>query len=165
MGSGIGNGELIGPRSKNAISFGLAESVKSITDRPPWYHACDEDVAPGHRDERRVVGDAVLVDGLRHRQLVVAAELHLPVDDVEDRVGAPLRLVGRRGSGRAVPPPHSSVKITLVPSLLNVAECQYEKFGSDDRVEPHRVHRVGDVEQDAVALAGAGRQTELAGRP
>ena len=29
-----------------------------------------------------------------------------------------------------VPPPHSSVKMTLVPSLLNVAECQYEKFGS-----------------------------------
>ena len=29
-----------------------------------------------------------------------------------------------------MPPPHSSVKITLVPSLLNVAECQYEKFGS-----------------------------------
>ena len=23
------------------------------------------------------------------------------------------------------PPPHSSVKITFVPSLLNVAECQY----------------------------------------
>ena len=28
-----------------------------------------------------------------------------------------------RQRGR-VPPPHSSVKITLVPSLLNVAECQ-----------------------------------------
>ncbi|PYR73990.1 MAG: hypothetical protein DMF86_19280 [Acidobacteria bacterium] len=27
-----------------------------------------------------------------------------------------------------MPPPHSSVKITLVPSLLNVAECQYAKF-------------------------------------
>ena len=25
------------------------------------------------------------------------------------------------------PPPHSSVKITLVPSLLKVAECQYAK--------------------------------------
>src|SRR5256885_327940 len=29
-----------------------------------------------------------------------------------------------------VPPPHSSVKITLVPSLLNEAECQYAKLGS-----------------------------------
>ena len=32
-----------------------------------------------------------------------------------------------RQRGR-VPPPHSSVKITFVPSLLNVAECQYAKF-------------------------------------
>jgi hypothetical protein len=30
----------------------------------------------------------------------------------------------------APPPPHSSVNSTLVPSLLNVAECQYEKFES-----------------------------------
>src|SRR3989454_8140218 len=29
------------------------------------------------------------------------------------------------------PPPHSSEKRSLVPSLLNVAECQYEKFESD----------------------------------
>src|SRR4029078_1009443 len=28
------------------------------------------------------------------------------------------------------PPPHSSEKRILVPSLLNVAECQYEKFES-----------------------------------
>src|SRR5207247_10003082 len=29
------------------------------------------------------------------------------------------------------PPPHSSEKRSLVPSLLNVAECQYAKFESD----------------------------------
>ena len=29
------------------------------------------------------------------------------------------------------PPPHSSVKMTTSPSLLNVAECQYAKFGSE----------------------------------
>src|SRR2546430_13089629 len=28
------------------------------------------------------------------------------------------------------PPPHSSEKRIFVPSLLNVAECQYEKFES-----------------------------------
>src|SRR5690606_10558377 len=28
------------------------------------------------------------------------------------------------------PPPHSSLNRILVPSLLNVAECQYEKFES-----------------------------------
>ncbi len=32
-----------------------------------------------------------------------------------------------RQRGR-VPPPHSSVKTTFVPSLLKVAECQYAKF-------------------------------------
>ena len=30
---------LIGPRSKNASSFGWAESVKSNTEMPPWYQA------------------------------------------------------------------------------------------------------------------------------
>src|SRR5690242_18436961 len=29
-----------------------------------------------------------------------------------------------------MPPPHSSLNNTLVPSLLKVAECQYAKFGS-----------------------------------
>src|SRR5829696_8812333 len=30
----------------------------------------------------------------------------------------------------ALPPPHSSLNRILLPSLLNVAECQYEKFES-----------------------------------
>ena len=29
-----------------------------------------------------------------------------------------------------IPPPHSSEKRTLLPSLLKVAECQYEKLES-----------------------------------
>src|SRR5271170_1945453 len=32
------------------------------------------------------------------------------------------------------PPPHSSSKITLSPALLNIAECQKEKLGSDTAV-------------------------------
>jgi hypothetical protein len=36
---------------------------------------------------------------------------------------APQLAIGR-AAARRVPPPHSSVKITFVPSLLNVAECQ-----------------------------------------
>ena len=67
--------------------------------------------------------DAILDVGLRRRQLVVTRELEFAVDDVEDRVGAPGRRIGR-AAARAVPPPHSSVKITFVPSLLKVAECQ-----------------------------------------
>jgi hypothetical protein len=38
---------LIGPRSKNAISVGLAESVKSMIDSPPWYQACTRMSRPG----------------------------------------------------------------------------------------------------------------------
>ena len=60
----------------------------------------------------------------------------------------------------AVPPPHSSVKMTLLPSLLNVAECQYAKLRVGDRVDAPRVRRVADVDQDAVALAGAGGEPD-----
>ena len=38
---------LIGPRSKNAISRGWAESVKSIIEMPPWYHAWTRMSRPG----------------------------------------------------------------------------------------------------------------------
>ncbi|MFP7724523.1 hypothetical protein [Lysobacter sp. D1-1-M9] len=43
----INSSVLIGPRSKNAISNGLAESVKSITDSPPWYQAWMNTSRPG----------------------------------------------------------------------------------------------------------------------
>ena len=62
--------------------------------------------------------------GLRRRQLVVAAELQLAIDDRRRWRWRPssARSVARQ-RGR-VPPPHSSVKSTFVPSLLKVAECQ-----------------------------------------
>ena len=50
---------------------------------------------PGTGNQRAVVRDAVLRVGLRRRHLVVAAEHQLLVDDVEDRVGAPVRQIGR----------------------------------------------------------------------
>ena len=37
----------MGPRSKKAISTGLAGSVKSNTETPPWYHACTMMSRPG----------------------------------------------------------------------------------------------------------------------
>ena len=64
--------ESIGPRSKNAISLGCAGSVQSNTETPPWYQRLHHDVAPGHRDQRAVVRDAVLLRRLRRRHLVVA---------------------------------------------------------------------------------------------
>ena len=50
-----------------------------------------------------------------------------------------------------VPPPHSSVKTTFLPSLLNTAVCQSEKLVSACGVEPHRLLRIRDVHQEAVA--------------
>jgi hypothetical protein len=44
---------------------------------------------PGHRNERAVVRDAVFRLGLHGGHLVVAGELQLAVDDVEDGIGAP----------------------------------------------------------------------------
>ena len=39
--------ESIGPRSKYAISFGAAASVKSNTEVPPWYQPCTRMSRPG----------------------------------------------------------------------------------------------------------------------
>ena len=71
---------------------GCAESVKSQTETPPWYHACTMMSRPLHRDQRAVVRDAVLGLGLVPRDLVVALEHQLAVvalaGDVVDAVGA-----------------------------------------------------------------------------
>ena len=48
-----------------------------------------------------------------------------------------------------------------MPSLLNVAECQYEKLESDAASRRAGMRRVADVEQEPVALARAARQTDL----
>src|SRR5919112_128317 len=42
-----------------------------------------------------------------------------------------------------LPPPHSSEKRILLPPLLNVAECQYEKLESE--TAPMRVGRTGSA--------------------
>src|SRR5918997_5932417 len=42
-----------------------------------------------------------------------------------------------------LPPPHSSENRILVPLLLNVAECQYEKLESD--TAPIRLGRTGSL--------------------
>ena len=92
----------------------------------------DEDVSVGHRHQRGVVGDAVLLRRLDRRHLVVAGEHHLPVDSAMSKMASAPHFGWSVARQRAdVPPPHSSVKMTFVPSLLSVAECQYEKFGSD----------------------------------
>ena len=47
----------------------------------------------------------------------------------ENRIGSPVGRI-RRETLAAPPPPHSSVKRSVVALLLNVAECQKAKFES-----------------------------------
>src|SRR4029453_15141490 len=117
----------IGPRSKYAISTGFAESGKSNPDRPPWYHACTMMSRPGTgmsdplcatQFSCSVCGAGILKYPLNCSFLLTMSKIASAPHDG----GSEARHRGR------VPPPHSSVKITLVPSLLNVAECQKAKF-------------------------------------
>ena len=99
-------------------------------------------------------------DGLHRRHLEVAGELHLPVDDVEEGVGAPLRSVGRPAAGaRAAAPLVGEDHLGAV--VVERRRVPVRVVRVTHRIEPHRVHRIGDVEQDAVALAGAGGEAEL----
>ena len=106
------------------------------------------------------MGDAVLLHRLGHRQLVVAAELHLPVDDVEDRVRAPARLVGvtatRLGAAAPLIGEHDLGAVVVERGRVPVGEVRVR-----DLVDPDGVRRVADVDQDAVALAGARGQADL----
>ena len=118
------------------------------------------DVAAGHRDDRRQVRDAVLLQRLGDRQLVVAAEDELAVDDVVDRVRAPAEVVGgpaaRRGA--AAPLVGEDDRLAVVRERRPVP---VGVVGVGDGVDPDRVGRVADVEQQAVPLAGAGGEPDL----
>ena len=151
--------ESTGPRSKKAISFGCAASVQSNTEMPPWYHACTITSRPGDRDQRAVVGHAVLLRRLRRRQLVVALELQLAVREREDRVGAPLLRIGRAALGLAAAAPLVGEQelgaVVVEGGRVPVGEVRVGHGG-----DPLRVGRIADVEQQAVALAGAAGQTD-----
>ena len=116
---------------------------------------------PGTGIERAVVRDAVLLLGLRRRQLVVARRTS--ACDRRCR-----RWRSRPRSGRSVarqrgrvPPPHSSVKITFDAVVVEGRRVPVGEVLVDHVIEAHRLHRIRDVEQDAVARAGAGSQAQL----
>src|SRR5206468_12344160 len=76
-----------------------------------------------------VWGQEVFDRRRRCRQLVVGRD--------RNRAWATVKIASAPHSGLSVarhlgarPPPHSSVNSSLVPSLLNVAECQNAKFES-----------------------------------
>ncbi len=112
------------------------------------------DVPTWNRDQRSIVGDAVLDGGLRHRQLVVAAEAHLTVRDGEDRVAAPLRgIVCATLGGTAAPPLVGEEHFR--PIVVEGGRVPVGEVGVAHRRDTARIHRIPDVEQQAVAFAGA----------
>ncbi len=115
---------------------------------------------PGIGNQRAVVRHAVLRLGLRRRHLVVAAERQLLVDDVEDRVGAPVGEVRRAAARpRAAAPfirEDDLGAVVVERGRVPVGEILVAR-----RVEALRVGRIRNVHQDAVARAGAGRQADF----
>jgi len=89
--------------------------------------ALRHDVAAGNRNQRAVCATQFSF-AVADRQLVVALERQRAAGEGEDRVRSPLRLVV---TGRGWRPRPLVVKSIFDPSLLNVAECQKEKFESD----------------------------------
>src|SRR6185295_18295816 len=108
-----------------------------------------------------VVRDAVLLLGLHGRHLEIAGEAQLlTVDDVEDRVGAPGGRIDRAAARPAAATPlvgeHDLGAVVVPGRRVPVGEALV-----GDVVEADRILRIADVEQDAVARAGAGGEADL----
>jgi hypothetical protein len=106
------------------------------------------------------VRDTVLFVFLRRRHLVVAAELQFAIDDIEQRVGTPVQEIGGAAAGPAAATPfvgEDDLRAVVVESRrMPVREILVGHV-----IESHRVLRIADVEQDAVARAGACRKADL----
>ena len=100
------------------------------------------------------------VRGLRRRHLVVALERQLVIDDVEDRVGAPVRRIGRAAARlRAAAPLVGEEHLRAVVVERRRVPVGEVRVGR--RVEAHGIRRVADVEQQAVAGAGAAGEADF----
>ena len=99
-------------------------------------------------------------DRLLHRQLVVAAELELTVDDLVDRVRAPARAgvlcaaARRRAAAPLVGEDH------LRPVVRERRPVPVGPVRVRHLLDATRVRRIADVDQEPVALAGAGGDVE-----
>src|SRR4029453_16621842 len=106
-------------------------------------------VAGGKRRGGAVVGDAVLLLGLRRRHLVVALVDHLLVDDVVNGVGAPGQRIDRAATRPAAAAPlvgeHDFGAVVFEGGRVPVGKAVIEHV-----VEPLRIARIADVHQDAV---------------
>src|SRR5690606_34673686 len=98
--------------------------------------------------------------GLRRRHLDVAAKLELTVDDVEYRVRAPVLWVGRAAARtRAAAPFVGENDLCAVVAERRGVPVREARI--DHLVHPRGIHRIGDIEQNAVTRACTGGEPEL----
>ena len=97
---------------------------------------------------------------LRSRHLEVAPELQLAVDDVEDRVGAPLPGIGRPASRTPAAAPLVG-EDDLGAVVVERGRVPVGEAGVDHLIDADGGQRVGDIEQDAVAGARTRGQADI----
>src|SRR5688500_14909791 len=103
--------------------------------------------------------NAILLVGLRGRELVVALELELPILDGENRVGTPFLLVGCPALGCAAAAPFVGEE-QLRSIVVEGCRVPVGEVGVGDGVEPNGIHRVLDVQQETVPLTRTAGETE-----
>ena len=117
------------------------------------------DVATRDGNERAVVSHAILLVGLRDRELVVARRSQCVAGAIEDRIRTPRELVGCPASRR-----HSAAPFVAEQHLGSIVvegrRVPVRKIRIDHSSDSFRMHRVANIEQDAVPRASAGRESD-----
>src|SRR5688572_5858654 len=103
--------------------------------------------------------DAVFVRRLRSGELVVALVDHLPVFDREDGIAAPLLLVARAAPGGTPATPLVGEQ-DLRAVVVERGRVPEGEVRVGHRVDPDGVHRILDVQQEAMSLACAAGETK-----
>ena len=117
------------------------------------------DVASGNRDQRSVVRHAVLEFRLRSRHLVIRGQRQLPLRQREDGIGAPVHRIGRAATRLSAAAPLIREQ-HLRSGVVEVGGMPEGVVRIADGVDSHRIHRVGNVQQDSVAGTRARRQPQ-----
>ncbi len=131
-----------------------------MIEMPPWYQDWTIRSRPGTGIRLPLWATQFSVRPLRGRQLVEAVAGQGAVRDGGDHIGAP----GRRILGPATRADAAAPLVGEDHLVAGVVEGRRVPVGHV-RIEhlrgPRRVLRIGDVQQDAVAAAGAARQSDL----
>ena len=149
--------ESTGPRSKYAISSGeQGRSSRRLKCRPDTSPAPLRPAGIGMSDP--LCATQFSSGSLRGGQLVVALEVHLPVDNREDCVRAPLRLIGRAALRLSAAAPlireQDLCSVVVERRRMPVREIRIGR-GSN----ANGIRRIANIEQQTVASARATGQT------